>query len=66
MTPKVINNLQVEKAKMKEQITNLKKSLVTFKNVIDQEKAIFDDLSEKLDSTNKAKTQPWPIREVSP
>jgi hypothetical protein len=45
VTPKVINNLQVEKAKMKEQITNLKESLVTFKNVIDQEKAIFDDLS---------------------
>lgn len=53
--PKAVKVLQDEKFNMKEQMADMKKTLVAFKNTIDQGKATNEDLAEKLDSANKPK-----------
>lgn len=52
--PGAIKVLQDEKFKIKEQMADMKKTLVAFKNTIDQGKSA-KDLAEKLDSANKPK-----------
>lgn len=63
--PKAVKVLQDKKFKMKEQMVDTKKTLVAFKNTIDQGKATNKYLAEKLDSANKPKTWLWLRRRVS-
>lgn len=55
ITPEVVEDLQVDKAKLEDRIIDIRKSLTTYKNTLDQGRAAVKDLTEKLNSTNKDK-----------